>query len=148
MPSSLNPRLEYELKELIEDIAGRDRTISGTAADLIRIGIEIRRSDVEPKIVGPLGLPRPFAKISLGDQTSELRTEVSDTTADELVEYFDNKPNTAAREAIRLGILAVAADEFTVKGPAGGPRPWAEIDLDGVNDQDIVNLVEELRSRI
>lgn len=148
MPTSLNPRLEYELKELIEDIAGRDRTISSTAADLIRIGIAVRRADAEPKIVGPLGLPRPFAKIRLGDQTSELRTEVDDSTADELVEYFDNKPNTAAREAIRLGVLAVAADEFTVTGPVGDPRPWAQIDLSGIEDREIVDLAEELRARL
>jgi hypothetical protein len=148
MPTALNPRLEYELKELIEDIAGRDRTISDTAADLIEIGIAVRKEDVEPKIVGPLGVPRPFAKISLGEQTSELRTEIRDTAADELVEYFDNKPNTAAREAIRLGILAVAVDEFTIQGPIGGPRPFAEIKISEIDNQEIVELIQDLRSRI
>lgn len=148
MASSLNPRLEYELKELITEIAGRDRTISETAADLIKIGIAIRGQGVEPEIIGPLGIPRPFAKISLGDQTSELRTEISDEIADDLVEYFDNKPNTAAREAIRLGILAVAEDEFTVQGPAGGPRPFAEIDIGEIDASEIVQLIEDLRTRV
>jgi len=148
MPTSLNPRLEYELKELIGDIAGRDRTISDTAANLIRIGIEVRRDDIEPKIVGPLGLPRPFAKISLGEQTSELRTEISDELADELVEHFDNKPNTAAREAIRLGILTVANDKFTVQGPIGDPRPFAEIEVDEIEAREIVELIKQLRARL
>lgn len=148
MPSSLNPRLEYELKELTTNIAGRDRTISETAAELIRIGIEVRKEEIEPEIIGPLGLPRPFAKITLGEQTSELRTEISDELADELVEYFDNKPNTAAREAIRLAILTVANKEFTVQGPVGGPRPFAEIRIDQIEDSEIVELVERLRDRI
>lgn len=148
MTTSLNPRVEYELKELIEDIAGREGTISDTAADLIRVGIAVRKYDVEPKIVGPLGLPRPFAKISLGERTGELRTELSDEITTELVEEFDNKPNTAAREALRLGILAVAEDEFTVEGPVGGPRPFAEIEISDIKDQDITELIEDLRTRL
>jgi len=148
MSTSLNPRLEYELKELIKDIAGRNGTISDTAADLIRIGIAIRQEDIEPKIVGPLGLPRPFAKISLGEQTSELRTEVTDEIEDDLVAHFDNKPNTAAREAIRLGILAVAADKFTIQGPVGGPRPFADIEINEIEDTEIIELVEQLQDRL
>lgn len=148
MPTSLNPRLEYELKELIKDLAGRDRTISDTAADLIKIGIVVRKENIEPKIVGPLGLPRPFAKISLGEQTSELRTEISDGMVDDLVADFDNKPNTAAREAIRLGILAVATDEFTVQGPVGGPRPFADIEVNDIENTEIIELIEQLRDRL
>lgn len=148
MPTSLNPRIEYELKELISDIAGREHTISETAANLIQIGIVIRQEGLEPEIVGPLGIPRPFAKISLGDQTGELRTEISDTVADELVSEFDNKPTTAAREAIRLGILAVAEDEFTVEGPAGGPRPFAKIEFDALEDGEILSLIEDLQARL
>ncbi|MFB6187130.1 MAG: hypothetical protein ABEI86_09725, partial [Halobacteriaceae archaeon] len=134
--------------ELITDIAGRERTISETAAELIEIGIAVRREGIEPNIVGPLGIPRPFAKINLGDQTSELRTEVSDEIVDELVDLFSNKPNTAAREAIRLGILAVAENEFTVEGPVGDPRPFAKIKVDQIDSPEIVELVNDLRSRL
>lgn len=148
MATRLNPRIEYEIKEVISDIAGRDKTIKETAAELIQIGVGIRTHDVEPKIVGPLGIPRPFAKLSLGDQMSELRTEVDDDLADELVNRFDNKPNTAAREAIRLGVLAVAQDAFTVKGPVGGPRPFAEIDLNELNDPELRTQIEDLREEL
>ncbi|GGK82834.1 hypothetical protein [Haloarcula sebkhae] len=148
MATSLNPRVEYELKELISDLAGRDHTISETAADLIQIGVTIRKEELEPEIVGPLGIPRPFAKISLGDQTGELRTEISDALADELVSEFDNKPNTATREAIRLGILAVAEDEFTVEGPAGGPRPFAQIEFETLEDAEVLNLIKDLQARL
>lgn len=148
MTTDLNPRIEYEVKEVISGLAGREKTIKETAAELIQIGIGIRTHDIEPEIVGPLGIPRPFAKISLGDQMSELRTEVDDEIADELVNRFDNKPNTAAREALRLGVLAVAQDAFTVEGPAGGPRPFAEIELDELNDTDLTNKIDELRNEL
>jgi len=148
MVVELNPRLEYEIKELVTDIAGRDRTISNTASDLIKIGIAVRSNDIEPEIVGPMGIPRPFAKIRLGDQSSELRTEISEEMADQLVDIFDNKPNTAAREAIRLGILAVAQDEFTVQGPIGGPRPFAKIKVEEIDDTDINELIKELQTRL
>ena len=148
MSTALNPRIEYEIKEVISDIAGRDKTITETAAELIQIGVGIRIHNVEPKIVGPLGIPRPFAKLSLGDQMSELRTEIDDDLADELVNRFDNKPNTAAREAIRLGVLAVAQDAFTVEGPVGGPRPFAEIDLSELNDPELRTQIEELREEL
>lgn len=148
MTTALNPRIEYEIKEVVSDIAGRDRTIKETAAELIQVGIGVRTHGVEPKIVGPLGIPRPFAKLSLGDQMSELRTEIDDDLADELVNWFDNKPNTAAREAIRLGVLAVAQDAFTVEGPAGGPRPFAEIDLSELNDPELRNQIEDLREEV
>lgn len=148
MTTALNPRIEYEIKEVISDIAGRDKTIKETAAGLIQIGVGVRTHGVEPKIVGPLGIPRPFAKLSLGDQMSELRTEIDDDLADELVNRFDNKPNTAAREAIRLGVLAVAQDAFTVEGPVGGPRPFAEIDLSELNDPELRTQIEDLREEL
>ncbi len=145
MPKSLNPRVETELKRAIEEYTGADRTISQTAADLIRIGIEVRKSGIEPEIKGPFGLPRPFAKVSLSDQMTELRTEIGEETHDELIEYFSSKPNTAAREAIRLGVFTVAGDRFEIEGAEGGPRPFAKIEVDDVNDPEVRELIRELR---
>lgn len=145
MTTRLNPRIEYEVKEVVSDIAGRDRTIKETAAELIQIGIGIRSHDIDPKIVGPLGIPRPFAKLSLGEQMSEIRTDIDDDLVDQLVNHFDDKPNTAAREAIRLGVLAVAQDAFTVEGPVGGPRPFAKIELSELDDTELRNQIEALR---
>ncbi|WP_411967474.1 hypothetical protein [Haloferax sp. YSSS75] len=148
MAKQLNPRVESEIRKAIDDIAAGEWTISDTAAKLIRIGIAVRESGAEPKIEGPFGLPRPFAKISLGDTMVELRTEVSEDTADRLTNEFDNKPNTAAREALRLGVIAVSMDELKIRGPAGEPRPFAQIELDEIGDHDVRKLIQELSDRL
>lgn len=147
MSKALNPRVESELREAIDRIAKGEWTISETADKLIQVGIGVRESGSEPKIKGPLGLPRPFAKIQLGDTMVELRTEVDDSTAEKLTELFANKPNTAAREAIRLGVLAVVND-FDIEGPLGETRPFARIEVGDVDDPDIQALLEEMRSRL
>ncbi|WP_141463031.1 hypothetical protein [Salinadaptatus halalkaliphilus] len=148
MAKSLNPRIEVEIKEAVEELAGADYTMNETASKLIQIGVSTRKSGIEPEIKGPFGLPRPFAKIKLGDRMTELRTEVNDELADQLVDEFDNKPNTAAREALRLGLFTVANNEFEIKGPLGGPRPFAEIDLSGLNDPEVQGFVRDLRARL
>lgn len=148
MTESLNPRVEWEIREAIDKISQGEWTISETANKLLRIGIAIRVSGNEPKIEGPFGLPRPFAEISLSDRMTELRTELDDDLAERLTQEFDNKPNTAAREAIRLGVIAVAGDQFKIKGPEGGPRPFAQISLEEIGDPEARNLLEELRERI
>ena len=148
MAKSLNPRIEIEIKEAVEELAGADYTINQTASELIRIGISTRKSDIEPEIKGPFGLPRPFAKIKLGDRMTELRTDVDDEVAAQLVDEFNNKPNTAAREALRLGLFTVASNEFEIEGPLGGPRPFADIELEGLDDPEVQELVRDLRDRL
>ena len=44
---------------------------------------------------------------------------------------FDDKPNTAARRAIRLGVITVAGEKITIRGPKGAVRPFARISLSG-----------------
>ena len=148
MAESLNPRVEWEIREAIEEISQGDWTISETASKLLQIGVAIRESGNEPKIEGPFGLPRPFAEISLSDRMTELRTEIDDDLAERLTQEFDNKPNTAAREAIRLGVIAVAGEAFKIKGPEGGPRPFAQISLEGNDLSEPRELLEELRERL
>lgn len=148
MVESLNPRVEWELREAIEEISQGEWTISETAAKLLLIGVAIRESGNEPKIEGPFGLPRPFAEISLSDRMTEIRTEIDNDLAERLTSEFDNKPNTAAREAIRLGVIAVAGDQFKIKGPEGSPRPFAQISLESSNDPVASDLLGEFRNRI
>lgn len=148
MSKSLSPRIEIELKQAVEDIAGSDWTINETAAKLIEIGVAVRESNAEPEITGPFGLPRPFAKISLGDRMTELRTEVDDKLASRLIKQFNNKPNTAAREALRLGVYTVAGEQFSIKGPEGGPRPFAKIDIGEVADERVVEMIQVLQERL
>lgn len=148
MTESLNPRVEWEIREAIDEISQGEWTISETAGKLLQIGVAIRESGSEPKIEGPFGLPRPFAEISLGDRMTELRTEIDDDLAERLTKEFDNKPNTAAREAIRLGVIAVAGKQFKIKGPEGGPRPFAQISIEGIDDSKARELLKNLRKRM
>jgi hypothetical protein len=148
MAELLNPRIPMELKEMVEEYAGSERTVSDTSAQLIEIGIAVRESDAEPKITGPFSLPRPFAEINFGGRMMELRTEVEEDVADRLVEEFDNKPNTAAREALRLGIFTVAGDRIEIEGPVGGPRPFAKIEVESVDDQNAKDMIKELRGSL
>lgn len=148
MTQSLNPRIEWDVREAIEEIAQADWTISDTAAKLIEVGIAIRELGYEPQIEGPLGLPRPFAEISLSSRMDEIRTEIDDTVAERLTDEFANKPNTAAREALRLGVLTVAQDQFKIQGPAGEPRPFAQISIEHIDDADTRDLIVELQQRL
>lgn len=146
MPKSLSPRIDQDIREVIVDIAEPKRTISDAAADLIRVGIAIRATGCEPQIRGPLGLPRPFAEITLSKTTAEIRTSIDEEVHNKLTNQFDNKPNTAAREALRLGVLTVAGDQFAIEGPAGAPRPFAEIEIDPSHD--IYSTVEKLQEQL
>jgi len=47
-----------------------------------------------------------------------------------------------------LGVIAVAGDQFKIKGPEGAPRPFAQISLESANDSVASNLLEELKDRI
>lgn len=86
---------------------------------VLQIGVAIREPGNEPKIESHFGLPRPFAEISLSDRMTEIRTETDNDLAELLTSEFDNKPNTAAREAIRLYVITVAGDQFKIKRPEG-----------------------------
>lgn len=146
MTTSLSPRIDQDIREVIDDLAHPDSTIDDVAEELIRIGIVVRDANKEPVIEGPLGLPRPYAEISLSKSKTEIRTSVEEEVADELTKKFDNKKNTAAREALRLGVLTVAGGEFTVKGPVGGPRPFAQIEI--AENQDIYTTVEKFKNKL
>jgi hypothetical protein len=148
MSKSLNPRVEWEIRDAIDEISQGEWTISDTAAKLLQIGVAVREADSEPQIEGPFGLPRPFAEISLSDRMTELRTEIDDELAERLTDEFDAKPNTAARQAIRLGVMAAASDQFKIKGPEGGPRPFASISIEGLDDPEAREYLEQIRPRL
>jgi hypothetical protein len=148
MSKSLNPRVEWDIRDAIDEISQGEWTISDTAAKLLHIGVAIREADIEPQIEGPFGLPRPFAEISLSDRMTELRTEIDDELTDRLTDEFDAKPNTAARQAIRLGVIAAASDQFKIRGPEGGPRPFAQIEVADIEDPEAGEYLEQIRSRL
>lgn len=148
MAKDLNPRVEREIRKAIQEISQGEWTISDTAAKLLRIGVVVRESGNEPRIEGPFGLPRPFAKINLSDQMTEIRTEIDNDLAERMTTEFDNRPNTAAREAIRLGLIAVAGHQFKIKDPEGIPRPFAQISLADNDNEAVRELTQTIRDRL
>ena len=148
MVTNLNPRVETEIREAIDEISQGEWTIGETAAKLLRIGVVVRESGKEPKIEGPFGIPRPFANIKLSDRMTVIRTEIDEELTERMQAEFDDKPNTAARRAIRLGVITVAGEKITIRGPKGAVRPFARISLSGYEDEAVVSSYEELRERI
>jgi len=62
---------------------------------------------------------------------------------------FDEKPHTAAREALRLGVIAVQLNQLNLTGPLGASRPFATISLDDeLSDTQALAYLRELRTHI
>ena len=137
---SLNLRLERglrdQVKELAEAVEGDDRPsdLSKTARKLILIGIGAERAGIQEKVQGPLGIPRPFATVEFGGQKDTMGTQLTPDELEELQDVFEAKKHTAAREALRLGVIIVEADstnfDLDIGGPFGILRPFAEISID------------------
>ena len=135
---SLNLRLESGLRdhvrELAQNVEGDDRPsdLSKTARKLIVIGIGAERAGIQETASGPLGIPRPFATVDFGGEKDTMGTQLSTSELEDLQAVFDAKKHTAAREALRLGVIIIKADdpELDVTGPGGILRPFAKISID------------------
>jgi len=150
---SINLRLESGLKEAVSKISQsvegdtRPTDLSKTAQKLIIIGIGAEKSGIQGKVVGPFGiLPRPFATASFGGEKVTMGTQLTEDNIEDLKEIFENKKHTAAREALRLGVIMVQAEELDVEGPLGGPRPFAEIEIkDDIVVEESKNILGEIK---
>ena len=134
---SINLRIESGLKRAVEQISeevegdSRPSDLSQTAANLIKIGLGGERAGIEPDIVGEFfEIPRLFASISFDGEKVTMGTQLDSKTIAELQKEFNPKKHTAAREALQLGVIIVDPGEKSIVGPLGGPRPFAEIDID------------------
>lgn len=134
---SLNLRVEQGLKDEVskisEDIEGdtRPSDLSKTAQKLISIGIGAEQAGVQEKVVGPLEiLPRPFATAEFGGEKLAMGTQLTEEQIDDLQDVFDAKKHTAAREALRLGVVIIQAGHLDIEGPLGIFRPFAEMKID------------------
>jgi len=153
---SVNLRLESGLKDMVSKIAQavegdtRPTDLSKTAQKLIIVGIGGEKAGIQGKVVGPLGiLPRPFATASFGGDKVTMGTQLTEADIEELKRVFQNKKHTAAREALRLGVIIVQADELDVEGPLGTARPFAKIELkDHVQGQEAQETLEEIKEAI
>jgi hypothetical protein len=138
---SLNLRVEEGLKDevskIAEDVEGDSRSsdLSSTAQKLIVIGIGAERAGVQEKaeVVGPLGIvPRPFATMEFEGDKISMGTQLTAEQLDDLQSVFEAKKHTAAREALRLGVILVQADDLDARfeGPLGIFRPLARMQVE------------------
>lgn len=153
---SINLRMGAELKAAVERASEhllgdtRPTDLSTTAQKLILVGLGARQAGIEPEIRGPLGvLSRPFARASFDGETVTMGTQLDTETIDQLEEAFVEKKHTAARRALRLGVIMVQADELDIEGPFGGPRPFAEIHMpDQIDRSDASAALRELQEAL
>ncbi|ELZ88789.1 hypothetical protein C453_00960 [Haloferax elongans ATCC BAA-1513] len=138
--------------ELAEKVEGNSRPsdLSKTAQRLIRVGLALRKSGIEPEFEGPFGLiKRPFATIKFGGETVTFGTQLTANVIEELTVSFTEKKHTAAREALRLGIIAVYLNDLDITGPLGGPRPFSNVNLsEHFDDEYGREALEEFRKYV
>lgn len=152
---SINLRVESGLRDRVSKLAksvegdNRPSDMSKTAQKLIHVGLALRKSGIEPEFEGPLGIiPRPFASIEFGGEKLTFGTQLSEETLRELTREFSEKKHTSAREALRLGVIALELNELDVTGPLGGPRPFANVTLEEhFDDERGQAALRELQSR-
>jgi hypothetical protein len=153
---SLNLRIEQGLKDEVskisEDVEGDSRPsdLSTTAQKLILVGIGAERAGVQEKVVGPLEiLPRPFATAEFGGEKTSMGTQLTAEQLDELQTVFEAKKHTAAREALRLGVVMIQAGSLDIEGPLSIFRPFAKMKIDeeveGELAQEALEAITEAR---
>lgn len=157
---SLNLRIQEGLRDHVADIA-RDveggespRELSATAENLIYVGMGMKRADqrsddsVLPTFEGPFGvLPRPWAEPSFDGDDVRLGTRVDTDTIDTLERAFNKTKHTAAKQALRLGVILIEKDAITIRGPEGIRRPFAEVNVqDEVHGERAQTAFDALRT--
>ncbi|MFB6296987.1 MAG: hypothetical protein ABEH56_00540 [Salinirussus sp.] len=129
-------RLPTELTASVERVAERaegrtDREALGrTATRLALVGRGAAKADETPRILGPLGLlPRPFARVSFGDDRTEtVPIGLDESSVAAFERLFGTGTEPALRRAIELGVVTVRAEAPAVEGPLGTPRPFARVE--------------------
>ena len=139
--------IEENLKSCVNTLATRNRpgkSLSEVTRDLILVGIDLAgQGDLE--ITGILGTRRPFAEISFGGPPARLGLRVDQDFVQNLEASFELPARTAARNAIRLGLTALAPGEVGIVGPGGLRRPLASFELPEIRGQEAKEALERLR---
>jgi hypothetical protein len=139
---SLNLRIQEGLRDhvanIARDVEGGDspRELSTTAENLIYVGMGMKYADqrsddsVLPTFEGPFGvLPRPWAEPAFDGDDVRLGTRVDTDTIDTLERAFNKTKHTAAKQALRLGVILIEKDAITIRGPEGIRRPFAKVKI-------------------
>jgi hypothetical protein len=153
---SFNLRVASELRDHVAKIAqaseGDDRStdMSTVARKLIYIGLGVRKSGGEPEVAGKFGLAfRPFSRVQFEGDRVTFGTQLEEDVANDLEAWFDTSRHGAAREALRLGVIALQHDDLQIKGPFGMPRPFAEVDLsEQITDERALEALAELQKHV
>lgn len=145
MSETLDIRLESGLKEMIEGIAeGKDSSISDITRDLIWLGIGLKKEG-GVEISGPLGAGRPLANLDFGGESVRLAVRIDENLIQTLQNTFEDRLRTAARQAIRLGSLIVWPEEISIKGPFGTIRPFTQIEMPVLENEEARKALERLQ---
>ncbi|MHA1596663.1 MAG: hypothetical protein ACTSWV_03450 [Candidatus Asgardarchaeia archaeon] len=109
--------------------------MSDVARDLAWVGIDIEKSG-GIKIVGPLGLERPFASLDLGGRRERLNIWLEEGMIKELKSISGGNVREALRETLRPGALAVSGREnVRIVGPFGRERPLLTVTYSELRDK-------------
>lgn len=128
--------VEEGLRAHVEGVAARvegdtgPEAVGRTVRRLIRVGLGADRAGVRPRVEGPLGvLPRPFSRPVLGNPVRSVVVDLDADTLGALDVRFEGEPTEAARQALRLGVFVLGADDLSIRGPLGAPRPFARLSV-------------------
>jgi hypothetical protein len=152
----INLRVEAEVEnqvaKLSDYLAGEDGNPSRSEAarELIYVGLGVEMSDGQIKYKGPLGwIDRPFAGANFEGETVSFGTRLPERTIGRLEGAFQKKKHTAAKEALRTGLILVQIDKIKVHGPFDNPRPLANPDLEGqLEDDRAKEALEKIRDAL
>ena len=135
---TVNLRIKTEAKEQVRSLAEKftedneASSLSGAARELIYVGLGFELGGGEIRYEGPLGVvSRPFAGASFDGKDVTLSTRLPERTIGRLEGAFGERKHPAAQKALALGLLVVQVDDIKITGPSGGPRPFANINVEG-----------------
>jgi len=145
----LDIRIEGNIKTFIEQLARAGGwTINDTVRDLILIGLDVnRQGGIE--ITGPLGLKRSFAYLDFGGGRERIGVRLPQELIDELKRDFDDTARSAAKKALRLGVIALRADLIEIRGPVFDfRRPLAQTRVPSLRDERAKEALKRLQTAI
>lgn len=134
---SLSISMENGLKQPITELSethGDDKQgseFSSTVEKLLLIGSGAEKAGLQEKVTGPIdSISRPFSTAEFGGEQVQVDIQVSSDTLSELHDVFDCAEERATREALRLGVILVQANQLGIEGSLGIYRPFAHMDIE------------------
>jgi hypothetical protein len=142
----LDVRVEGWIRMFIERAAKRKGVkVSDIFRDLVVLGIDLKRSGGF-EIVGPFGLRRSLAMLDFGGGADRIGVRLEKNLTKELERVFGDNARSAARQAVRLGILRISPGKVKIRGALFGlERPFAQIKFREPLDEKAKEALSRLR---